>query len=36
MISVTPLATHDQRALDVFDRSLEMDHGRLRQAVTAS
>jgi putative ABC transport system ATP-binding protein len=30
------VVTHDQRALDVFDRTLEMEDGRLRQAVAAS
>jgi len=30
------VVTHDHRALDVFDRTLEMEDGKLRDAVTTS
>jgi putative ABC transport system ATP-binding protein len=34
--AVVIVATHDHRALDVFDRTVEMEDGRLRDPPTTS
>jgi putative ABC transport system ATP-binding protein len=34
--AVVIVATHDHRALDVFDRMIEMEDGRLRDSPTTS